>query len=87
MYADLEPFDEVRGDARAAQVVAAVYNVNRDPKKRRKPYGVEETILRFGDDKPVKTQKTWQQMKAIGQMYAKMYSGVQQPPPRRGKRE
>ena len=29
---------------RAAMVVAAIYNVNRDPKKRKKPYTPEEIL-------------------------------------------
>lgn len=35
---------EYRMNYRAAMVVAAIYNVNRDPKKRKKPYTPEEIL-------------------------------------------
>ena len=35
---------EQRLNYRAAMVVAAIYNVNRDPKKRKKPYTPEEIL-------------------------------------------
>jgi len=35
---------EYRNNYRAAMVVSAIYNVNRDPKKRKKPYTPDEIL-------------------------------------------
>jgi hypothetical protein len=47
-YSDLEPFDEERADARSAQVVQAIYNVQR--KRGAPPVNLEDCLLRFGPD-------------------------------------
>ena len=36
--------NEYRNNYRAAMVVSAIYNVNRDPKKRKKPYTPDEIL-------------------------------------------
>jgi hypothetical protein len=46
-YADLEPFDEVRADYRAAQVVQVLLNTYR--KKGKAPVRLEECLLHFGE--------------------------------------
>jgi hypothetical protein len=71
-YAALEPFDETRADYRAAQIVAAVVNMNRDTKKHPKPIPVEDFLLRFGGEEnvPAKRKQTWQEQKALAQMIA-----------------
>lgn len=38
-YAQLEPFGQHYDDLRAGSIVAAIYNVNRDPKKQTEPFG------------------------------------------------
>jgi hypothetical protein len=72
----IEPFGERRADLRAAQIVTAIANVNRDPKTRKEPYTIEEFVLRF-DAPPSGSPRadeastgggqnqTWQQQKAI----------------------
>jgi hypothetical protein len=67
-YFELEPRESKRADYRAASVVAAVYNVNRDTKKRRSPYKITDFVLQFseGDEQPKKKMQSWQQQKAIG---------------------
>jgi hypothetical protein len=45
-YADLEPFDEERADARAASIVQAIYNSPRRKKDRLK---LQECLLSFGE--------------------------------------
>lgn len=37
----VEPFGEVRGDIQAAVIASTVANVNRDPKRRSKPFGLD----------------------------------------------
>jgi hypothetical protein len=51
VYADLEPFDEERADARAGQVVQAILNVNRG--KGRPAIPLKDCVLRFDRAEPV----------------------------------
>lgn len=46
-YAQVEPFGEERGDLRAGIVASTIANVNRDTKKRRKPFEPEEFMPKF----------------------------------------
>ena len=52
----LEPFGPERGDLQAGVVAATVANVNRDPKKQKRPYSVQEFMPKFkgggGDPAP-----------------------------------
>lgn len=68
----IEPFGERRADLRAAQIVTMIANVNRDEKKQKEPYRIEDFVLRFdphpgplpqgeGDG----NRQTWQEQKAI----------------------
>lgn len=43
----IDPFGERRADIRAAQIVTAIANVNRDPKTHKEPYTMDELMLRF----------------------------------------
>ncbi len=73
-YAELEPFDEMRADYRAASIVQMIANMNRDPKKHPKPFLITEFVLKFGEAEEVKKpQQRWQDQKAIARMYAAMY--------------
>jgi hypothetical protein len=45
-YADLEPFDEMRADLRAASIVQAVRNGYRG---RRRPQSLKDCLLLFGE--------------------------------------
>lgn len=47
-YADLEPFDETRGDLRAASIVATLINLHR--RRKVKP---SDVVLQFGESVPV----------------------------------
>jgi hypothetical protein len=46
-YAQMEPFGEERADLRAGIIAATIANMNRDPKKRAKPFGPEEFMPKF----------------------------------------
>jgi len=63
----IDPFEDRRGDLRSAQIVTAIANVNRDPKKQKEPYRIEDFLLRFDGDaqeeEPAMRQ-TWQEQKA-----------------------
>lgn len=41
-FYQVDPFGGVRGDVQAGIIASTIANVNRDPKKRRKPYGVQD---------------------------------------------
>jgi hypothetical protein len=76
IYADLEPFDEVREDYRAAQIVQTLININRDTKRHPKPVPINECVLSFGDSEVVKEKpkkQTWQEQKMIAMLYAAAY--------------
>jgi hypothetical protein len=47
-YARLEPFGPEADDARMAQLLALIANVNRDPKKRRTPWTPDDFLPRRG---------------------------------------
>ena len=59
---------ERRANYRAAMVVAAIYNVNRDPKKRKDPYTPEEIL---GEKKETATVET---AKALTELYGGIVS-------------
>ena len=53
---------EYRNNYRAAMVVSAIYNVNRDPKKRKKPYTPDEILGVKKDEQKrdmLETAKQW----------------------------
>src|SRR5262245_18997374 len=57
-YYILEPWGEWRADVRSAHVVATLANINRDTKKRSKPYSIDEFILfKRPEEKLEKEQK------------------------------
>jgi hypothetical protein len=77
-FSELEPFDEVRADLRTAQITAAIYNVNRDKKKRSRPYTLHEVSLKFGDEpEPEPVKQTWKQQKMLAQLYCGMFNSDQ----------
>ena len=93
VYSGLDPFAEDRADLRAAQIVTALANINRDRKKRRRPYTIADFVLTFGDSKrsAAVAGKSWQQLKAIGKSIAESFNAVKRtspgtPPVRRRRR-
>lgn len=48
-FGQLEPFDEERNDSRLGMVLHALYNINRDRKKKPRPFTLEECTPKFGD--------------------------------------
>lgn len=70
-YAEIEPFDEVREDLRAASICATIANCFRDPKKRSTPFVANDFVLKFGED--ARPKQTWQDLKRIAQLYVAAY--------------
>ncbi len=69
-YSELEPFDEVRADYRAAQIVTMLANINRDTKKQKTAYKIDDFLLKF--EKTEKTasakRQTWQEQQRIAEL-------------------
>jgi hypothetical protein len=86
VYADLEPFDEMRNDIRVAQIVASLWNSDRDPKKRPAPFTLADVLLRFGDTPSMKKPQTWQEKKAIGKMWAGLFNAQEREKERKAER-
>jgi hypothetical protein len=72
VFEALEPFETERGDVRNAAVVSTLINLKR--KRGKKPISLDACKLRFGDSQPVAKERTqtWEQQKAIAQMYTGM---------------
>ena len=62
-YLQLEPVGEQREDWRAAQLLALIANVHRDPKRRSMPYRPKEFLLQFGEPEGRRTD--WRRQKEI----------------------
>ena len=82
-YAELEPFDETRADLRAAQIVATLANIHRDPKTRSKPYTVEEMCLRFELQEAKANKQTWQQQLQVAKQLVKIFNSTGKQSPRK----
>jgi hypothetical protein len=50
IYAELEPWGELRQDLRIAHVVSTLVNLQRDSTKHPEPYPIADFLLRFDDD-------------------------------------
>lgn len=48
-FASIEPIGERRADYRAAQIVTALANINRDRKSHPDPFKLEDFLLKFGE--------------------------------------
>jgi hypothetical protein len=79
LYASLEPFDEERADLRTASVVQTLAEINRNPKRRKRAFTLEDARLHFGDS-PARAEttplKTWQEQKMIGLTIATMFGAT-----------
>jgi hypothetical protein len=46
-YDRFDPIGHFRSDIQAALLASVIANVNRDPRKRRRPYEIKDFLLRF----------------------------------------
>jgi hypothetical protein len=64
----LEPMPEVRADLRAATIASVIANVNRNPKKRSRPYSPKDFMPDYDSAQKSKkgefTREQWLAMKA-----------------------
>lgn len=70
-YCEMEPFGEERGDLRAGIVASTVANVNRDPKKRPRPFQPRDFMPEFGESKG----QSWQEQLQIVEMLNHAFGG------------
>ena len=76
-YAELEPFGPRREDARSAQIAWILAELQRDKKKKRKAWRLEEFLLGSADDELADSKakkrgpaKPWQAMRAAAASFA-----------------
>jgi len=74
-YANLEPFEETRGDWRAAHIVSTLCNIYR--KSGSPAIEIGEALISWSkeDPAPGKREQSWQEQKAIGFMWAHTQEG------------
>jgi hypothetical protein len=91
-FDELEPIGGLKDDYRAASIVATLVNLRRNVEKFPAPIPISNFLLKWGDElrnqpavKP--PQKTWQQLKLIGQVMAASYNMMEEAKHRRRKKE
>ena len=71
----MEPFGPERGDLQAGVVAATVANVNRDPKKQKKPYSAQDFMPKFKGGAGEKAAKTPEQLRRKWEMVVAAFGG------------
>ncbi len=71
-YYALEPFGEERADLQAGIIASTIANVNRDPKKRRRPYKPQDFMPKFDAEKT----QDWQSQLAMVEMLNAAFGGA-----------
>jgi hypothetical protein len=66
-YYSLEPWGAEVEDWRAGMIASTIANVNRDPKKQRKPYTPKDFMPQR--DVPQKEEQTWEEQAEILEMW------------------
>ncbi len=75
VYAELEPFDEIRADVRSAKIEAALYNINRDTKKHPKPFPLEDFLPDYDGERRTSKKQTVEDQKMVLKMIVTAYTG------------
>ena len=65
----IEPWHEERADLHSAQLLSMLANVNRNPKKRRRPYSADDFLIRWEPKKmhgrkPLTSASAWAAVKS-----------------------
>jgi hypothetical protein len=77
-YYGLEPFGQERENMHAGLVASAVYNVNRDPKKRRKAFSPADFMLEFDSAGAPKAEKSPQEIYGMFRTWAQLHRDKRQ---------
>jgi hypothetical protein len=78
VYDSLTPFTSDRDEYRFASIVSMLANINRDSKKQKDPWPIDQFVLRFGDmpeAASLKKKQTAEEQKRIGREYFLMFGG------------
>ena len=78
VYDHLAPFTQDREEYRFASIVSTLSNINRDTKKRKEPWPLDQFVLRFGDmpePASLKKQQSAEEQMRIGREYFMMFGG------------
>lgn len=81
----LDPTETFKEDGRNAHIVATLVNLRRDPERYPDPHPIANFLLKWGEDATVEAkkkekpkEKTWQQLKLIGQVLAASYNMMEE---------
>ena len=69
-FFSLEPWGSEVEDWRAGLIASTIANVNRDPKKRRKPYEPSDFMPRY--EAPKAQEQSWEEQARIFEMWARV---------------
>jgi hypothetical protein len=72
----IDPIGDLRSDLQAALVARTIAEVNRDPKRRDKPYKVEEFLLQFNAEVQEEVEPTEEELMFKANLLAAMFNNV-----------
>jgi hypothetical protein len=79
-YSEVKRFGDAREDARAAFIVRALYNINRDVKEQKEPFKLASLVQDFLEElqevEQAPRKQTWQQQKSIAHMWVMAYGAA-----------
>jgi hypothetical protein len=75
VYYELEPFGEERADLRSGIVASTIANVNRDPKKQKKPYSPQDFLPKFEGGEGVKAALSPEALRRKWEMVVAAFGG------------
>lgn len=70
-YYQLEPWGTETEDLRTGLVTSAIYNVNRDPKKNRRPFSPEDFVPKRVTEP--REEQTWEEQARIFDMWGRVW--------------
>jgi hypothetical protein len=89
-FDEVEPIGGVRLDYNTASIVSTLVNLRRNTEKHPEPFHLVDFLLKWGGEKkdapvetPKPTQKTWQQLKFMGQWLSALYNQAEETPAKR----
>jgi hypothetical protein len=92
-FDEIEPIGGKRLDYLVASIVSTLVNLRRNVEKYPSPFPLGDFLLNWGVKSggsvkpPPKPQKTWQQLKLMGQILAGMYNAAEDEHQRKLKRQ
>jgi len=72
-YEQVQPFGDARADVHAGIVAATIANVNRDPKRQKKPFRPQDFMPRWEPEK--RKEQTWEEQLEVVRMLHVAFGG------------